>query len=295
MRNPILGSDPKKTSFYAQYTLFIRRCSGLITSEEEKMMISETVKDYAAMSSVGAAIIFADAMRSLSKGERYNLGLATGNTMITLYAELADKFNRAKVDLSLLSTWNLDEYSADGKAAIPHDHPLSYWRYMHEKLFSKFDPALGFNDANAHFPEPGRCGAYDPAIEAAGGLDLQLLGIGFNGHIAFNEPMREDEISVEDFGQLPTRVLPLSEETIVQNTAVTAGGDSSLVPRYAATMGMAPILAARKCLLLACFQEQTAPLKAIIEKGRPTPFLPASYLWRHPDFRLIYTADKIEL
>lgn len=66
-------------------------------------------------------------------------------------------------------------------------------------------------------------------------------------------------------------------------------------PCYAATMGMAPILAARKCLLLACFQEQTAPLKAIIEKGRPTPFLPASYLWRHPDFRMIYTADKIEL
>jgi glucosamine-6-phosphate deaminase len=88
------------------------------------------------MSSVGAAIIFADAMRSLSKGERYNLGLATGNTMITLYAELADKFNRAKVDLSLLSTWNLDEYSADGKGAVPHCHPLSYWKYMREMLFS---------------------------------------------------------------------------------------------------------------------------------------------------------------
>ena len=67
------------------------------------------------------------------------------------------------------------------------------------------------------------------------------------------------------------------------------------MPRYAATMGMAPILAAKKCLLLACFEEQTAPLKAIIAKDRPTPFLPASYLWRHPDFRLIYTADKITL
>lgn len=65
-------------------------------------------------------------------------------------------------------------------------------------------------------------------------------------------------------------------------------------PCHAATMGMAPILAARKCLLLAYFREQTAFLKAIIEKGRPTPFLPASYLWRHPDSRLIYTADKME-
>ena len=108
------------------------------------------------------------------------------------------ELNRAKADLSLLSTWNLDEYSTDGKSTVPHDHPLSYWRYMHEKLFSKFDPALGFNDANAHFPEPGSCDAYDSAIEAAGGLDLQLLGIGFNGHIAFNEPMHEDEMPVEE-------------------------------------------------------------------------------------------------
>ena len=258
-------------------------------------MILETVKDYAAMSSVGASILFEEAMRKLAKGERFNLGLATGNTMITLYSELADKFNRAKADLSLLSTWNLDEYASDDHTAVPHDHPLSYWKYMHEMLFSKFDPALGFREENAHFPEPSAPDAYDPAIAAAGGLDLQLLGIGFNGHIAFNEPMAEDEISVEAFGKLPTRVLPLSKETIEQNTHVTAGGDSSLVPRYAATMGMAPILGARKCLLLACFAEQTAPMKAIIAKGRPTPFLPASYLWEHPDFRLIYTTDKISL
>ena len=257
-------------------------------------MITETVKDYAAMSSVGASIIYDAVMRKLVKGERFNLGLATGNTMITLYDELADKFNRARADLSLLSTWNLDEYSADGSSAVPHDHPLSYWKYMHEMLFSKFDPALGFREDNAHFPDPASPEMYDPAIAAAGGLDLQLLGIGFNGHIAFNEPMREDEISVGAFAALPTRVLPLSQETIEQNTKVTAGGDAALVPRYAATMGMAPILAAKKCLLLACFAEQTAPLNAIIARnGEPTPFLPASYLWRHPDFRLIYTADKV--
>jgi len=247
------------------------------------------------MSSVGASILFDEVMRKLSRGERFNLGLATGNTMITLYAELAEKFNAVGADLSLLSTWNLDEYSLDGKSPVPHDHPLSYWKYMHEMLFSKFDPARGFREENAHFPDPAAPEIYDPAIAAAGGLDLQLLGIGFNGHIAFNEPMKEDEISVEDFAKLPTRVLPLSQETIVQNTHVTAGGDSSLVPRYAATMGMAPILAAKKCLLLACFEEQTAPLKDIIKKGSPTPFLPASYLWRHPDFRMIYTADKISL
>ena len=258
-------------------------------------MVTETVRNYEAMSEVGASIIFADAMKKLGKGERYNLGLATGNTMITLYEELADKFNRAKADLSLLSTWNLDEYASDAHTPVGHDHPLSYWKYMHDMLFSKFDPSLGFREENAHFPDPAAPDAYDPAIAAAGGLDLQLLGIGFNGHIAFNEPMKEDEISVEAFGKLPTRVLPLSQETIVQNTHVTANGDASLVPHFAATMGMAPILAAKKCLLLACFTEQTAPLKAIFAKGAPTPFLPASYLWRHPDYHLVYTVDKIAL
>ena len=258
-------------------------------------MIIETSRDFAEMSAIGASVIYADAMERLAKGERYNLGLATGNTMVDLYDLLAAKFNAAKVDLSLLSTWNLDEYSLDGRSAVPHGHPLSYWRYMHEMLFSKLDPALGFREENAHFPDPVSPEAYDPAIASAGGLDLQLLGIGFNGHIAFNEPMGEDEISVDEFGRLPTRVLPLSKETVEQNTHVTAGGDSSLVPRYAATMGMAPILAARKCLLLACFAEQTAPLSAIIARGAPTPFLPASYLWRHPDFRLVYTLDKIRL
>ena len=266
-----------------------------ITWLEEKQMILEPIKDYEAMSSVGASILFAEAMSAMANGRRFNLGLATGNTMISLYAELAEKFNRARADLSLLSTWNLDEYSADGKSAVPHDHPLSYWKYMHEMLFSKFDPALGFREENAHFPDPASPDAYDPAIAASGGIDLQLLGIGFNGHIAFNEPMVEGEISVEAFAKLPTRVLPLSKETIEQNTHVTAGGDSSLVPRYAATMGMAPILAAKKCLLLACFEEQTAPMKSIIAKGRPTPFLPASYLWNHPDFRLIYTVDRISM
>ena len=256
----------------------------------------ESVKDYAAMSSVGASIIFDAVMAKISKGERFNLGLATGNTMIQLYTELAGKFNIARADLSLLSTWNLDEYASDDHTAVPHDHPLSYWKYMHEMLFSKFDPALGFKEENAHFPAPESPGVYDPAIEAAGGLDLQLLGIGFNGHIAFNEPIPDGEIDVGAYGRLPTRVLPLSKETIEQNTKVTAGGDSSLVPRYAATMGMAPILAAKQCLLLACFAEQQAPLRAIFARGgEPTSFLPASYLWRHPDYRLIYTTDKISL
>lgn len=255
----------------------------------------QKVADYHAMSVAGADIIYRAASAALKQGKHFNLGLATGNTMIELYQILADRFNADGIDLSGLQTWNLDEYAADEHRAVSHDHPLSYWKYMHEKLFCKFAPARNFKECQAHFPDPADPGKFDRELAAAGGLDLQLLGIGFNGHIAFNEPVRESEISVEAYGKLPTRVLPLTQETIDQNTKVTANGDSSLVPRFAATTGMKPILASKQELLLACFAEQEAPLTKMLSDQRATPELPASYLLDHPDFTLIYTADKINL
>ena len=110
-----------------------------------------------------------------------------------------------------------------------------------------------------------------------------------------DELLEEGAAFAEAFGRLPTRVLPLTPETIAQNTAVTAGGDSSLVPRFAATMGMKPILEAKRTLLLACFAEQEEPLARMLRDRRPTPELPASYLLAHPDFTLVWTADKIHL
>ena len=253
------------------------------------------VADYQAMSVLGAEILHDAIVEALSQGRHFNLGLATGNTMIELYRLLADRLNAEQVDLSRLQTWNLDEYALDEHHAVPHTHPLSYWRYMHEKLFDRFLPERNFGEAQAHFPDPSDPARFDRELAAAGGLDLQLLGIGFNGHIAFNEPQTEAEISVEAYGALPTRVLPLTKETIEQNTYVTANGDSSLVPRYAATTGMKPILAAKRELLLACFAEQQAPLRKMLGDGKATPALPASYLLAHPDFTLVYTADKIAL
>ena len=253
----------------------------------------QKVANYHEMSVAGAGIIYDDLVAALRQGKHFNLGLATGNTMIELYQILADRLNEDGIDLSNLQTWNLDEYAQDEHNAVSHDHPLSYWKYMHEKLFYKFAPERNFKEGQAHFPDPSNPAKFDRDLEAAGGLDLQLLGIGFNGHIAFNEPVKESEISVEEYGKLPTRVLPLTKETIIQNTYVTANGDSSLVPRFAATTGMKPILAAKKELLLACFAEQEAPLNKMLSDGRATPELPASYLLNHHDFTLIYTADKI--
>lgn len=255
----------------------------------------QRVTDYHAMSVMGAEIIYDALAAAMRAGRHFNLGLATGNTMIELYRLLAERINREGLDLSGLETWNLDEYAVDEVSAVPHDHLLSYWRYMHEKFFDLLDPSCNFNESRAHFPNPENPKGFDDALALSGGLDLQLLGIGFNGHIAFNEPESATVISVKDFGALPTRVLPLSRETIDQNTKVTAGGDSSIVPRFAATMGMKQILGARRELLLACFSEQEVPLKRMLEEGVATPELPASYLMSHSDFTLIYTGDKIVL
>lgn len=255
----------------------------------------QKVANYHDMSVIGAEIIYDAVVTGLQKEGHCNLGLATGNTMIELYDILAEKFNANGIDLSGLQTWNLDEYAVDEKNTVSHDHPLSYYSYMHKNLFSKFAAERNFKAGQAHFPDPADPAAYDAALAAAGGLDLQLLGIGFNGHIAFNEPESPEAFTVEAFGTLPSRVLPLTPETIAQNTKVTANGDSSLVPKFAATMGMKPILEARTELLLACFAEQEAPLRKMLEDGCPTPELPASYLLKHHNFTLIYTADKINL
>ena len=215
--------------------------------------------------------------------------LATGASQFEMLSALLVEKD---IDWSAVTMFHLDEY-----VGLPASHPASFRKYLTDRFVSRTPVPL--KEVNFVNGEAGDLRAFCDRLGEHlqdKPVDVAFIGIGENGHIAFNEPMKEDEISVEEFGALPTRVLPLSPETIAQNTAVTADGDSSLVPRFAATMGMAPILAARRCLLLACFAEQQAPLRAIFARGgEPTPFLPASYLWRHPDFHLVYTRDKIAL
>ncbi len=247
-----------------------------------------SVNDYAAMSRLGAAQIFEVLKQHCGNGRRLNIGLATGNTMLELYKVLAQMINQAKLDLSNLHTWNLDEYvGADGHA-VPGSHPLSYRKYMTENLFSRLD---NFDIRQAHFPDPEDPVGFDEKLAAGGGLELQLLGIGFNGHIAFNEPI--PGMANAEFAALPTRVIDLAELTIATNRKLTAGGED-IVPRQAVTMGMKQILAARKHLLLACFAEQTAPL-TVIKQGKISSELPASFLLQMPDVEIVYTADLIEL
>ena len=189
------------------------------------------VPDYEAMSRMAAQRLFDVISGKLAKRQKVRVGLATGNTMIRVYAMLAGMLNKAGHELSDLSTYNLDEY-VDGQGGnVAPSHPLSYRKYMTEHFYDLVDTRLGFKRENMFFPDSGNPTAYDAQIAEAGGLDFQLLGIGFNGHIAFNEPIPAGEISAEAFAALPSRVIQLTALTIKTNTELTADGDPHLVPR----------------------------------------------------------------
>jgi len=252
------------------------------------------VEDYDSMSRQGAQLIYRALSAASAAGRPFNLGLATGNTMVGLYRRLAELLNEGSVDLSRVQTFNLDEYVGMNGRAIPESHPLSYRRYMEGHLFGRLDPELGFGVEQCHFPDPLCPDCFDRRLASSGGLDFQLLGIGFNGHIAFNEPMGACEISAAAFAALPSRVVALRDLTIATNSRLTAGNDRAMVPRQAVTMGMKQILGARQIVLLACFPEQVSPLQAMAN-GVPSPALPASYLCVHPDATVMYTADTILL
>jgi len=250
------------------------------------------VNNYEEMSQLTAKRILDVIAEKLSRGRFVNIGMATGYTMIRLYEILAGMLNDAKLDLAGFSTFNLDEYvDGDGKNVLP-GNPISYRKYMKGKLFDFIDPSLGFKSENMFFPDAENPEEYDNKIIDFGGLDFQLLGIGFNGHIAFNEPICEKEISNDDFAKLPSHIVELDSLTIQTNARLTA--DMNAVPRKAVTMGMESILNAKEIMLLACFSEQTAPLN-VIKSGIISSELPASFLLQHHNSEIVYTLDKISL
>jgi glucosamine-6-phosphate deaminase len=253
-----------------------------------------SVENYGKMSRYGAERLFVVIADRLSSGQQVNVGMATGNTMLKLYAVLAGMLNKSGLDLSRLTTFNLDEYVDENGNNLFLYHPLSYRKYMTDNFFDLLDPYRGFKWENMFFPDAAEPDAYDNLIDQCGGLDIQLLGIGFNGHIGFNEPISETEISKAIFAALPSHIVTLDDRTIQTNAQLTAGDDLDAVPRQAVTMGMKSILKAKEIILLACFAEQAEALEKI-KTGAITPELPASFLLEHKATEIVYTADKIKL
>jgi len=201
------------------------------------------------------------------------LGLATGGTPLGLYRELVALFTAGRVDFSQCTTFNLDEYVGLGAA---HGH--SYASYMQEHLFTQ----VNIDSARAHVPDglapdvPQHCEAYEQAIQRAGGIDLQLLGIGGDGHIGFNEPGSA-------LGSR-TRIKTLTRQTIVDNARFF--GREQDVPHHVITMGVGTIMDARHCLVLATGAHKAAAVAAMAE-GPVTAMVPASALQFHRKCTLI--------
>jgi glucosamine-6-phosphate deaminase len=201
------------------------------------------------------------------------LGLATGRTPVAAYAELQRLHRAGNVNFARVTTFNLDEF-----AGIPADHPGSFRTFMTRHLFS----GVNLAPARIHFLDgaaadlDAECGRYERAIDAAGRIGLQLLGIGRNGHIGFNEPGNE----------LMTRThrVRLADSTRRDN-APLFGGDAAQVPAEALSMGIGTILAAQTLVLVATGERKAACIQRAV-RGPLTTHLPASFLQLHGNVEL---------
>lgn len=197
------------------------------------------------------------------------LGLATGKTMLGIYKNLIADHELGRVDFSAVKTINLDEYLGLDRA-----DPLSFHSYMYQNFF-KF---VNIKKQNILIPDPlpedveTECGAYEEAIKERGGIDVQLLGIGRDGHIGFNEPSSSL--------MARTRVKTLTDETLKDNFGSTEG------PRFAITMGIGTILDAKEIILVAIGEEKAKAVSSMIE-GPITSSCPASVLQLHPKVKVI--------
>ena len=222
-------------------------------------------KDYAEMSEIAADII----AELVEEKPGCVLGLATGSTPEGLYAELVAKHEKEGLDFSRVATFNLDEYRG-----LDPEHEQSYRYFMNKHLFSH----VNIRPENTHVPNGANpdadaaCEAYEASIALAGGVDLQLLGLGHNGHIGFNEPA--DEFAKE------TNCVDLTESTITANSRLFNSADE--VPRQAYTMGIGTIMQAKQVLLVVSGEDKADIVRDVFY-GPVTPKCPASILQFHPN------------
>lgn len=201
------------------------------------------------------------------------LGLATGSTPIPTYKAMADLYNAGAVDYSKVTTYNLDEY-----VGLGHEHDQSYYYFMHDNLFKYINiPEESIHVLSGTAADlDAECAAYEKSIEKDGGIDLQILGIGHNGHIAFNEP-------ADAFAPV-THVVSLTERTIEANTRFFAS--SADVPRQAVSMGIGTIMKAKAIVLIATGAGKAQAVHDMVY-GEIDPSCPASILQLHPNCTIL--------
>ena len=234
-------------------------------------------KDYDEMSQIAARYFAAQVLLKPTSV----FGFATGSTPIGLYKELIRKNAEGKITFKFAHTVNLDEYYG-----MPRDHEQSYYSFMHANLFDHID----IDPANTRLPNgmaedaDAECKAYDAHIASLGGVDMQLLGIGHDGHIGFNEPA--------DHFSKGTNCVTLTAMTIDANKRFFASADE--VPRKALTMGMREIMQAKKIVMVVSGKDKAQILYESF-CGPITPQVPASILQLHPDVTLVADEDALSV
>jgi glucosamine-6-phosphate deaminase len=213
------------------------------------------------------------------------LGLATGSTPLMLYRELVRMHQQEQLDFSHVTTFNLGEY-----VGLDSNHEQSYHSFMWKNLFSQ----INIKPENVHIPNgmardvPAICANYERKITAVGGIDLQVLGIGTEGHIGFNEP-------TSSFASR-TRIKTLTRKTVADNARFFEG-DETRVPKHCITMGIGTIMDARMNLMLAFGKNKAAAVAASVE-GPVAALMPASILQHHPVAKIFIdeaAAAKLQL
>ena len=234
-----------------------------------------SAQDYQSMSRKAANILSAHVILKPDSV----LGLATGSTPIGMYKQLIDWYNKGDIDFSQVHTVNLDEY-----LGLAPTHDQSYRYFMQTNLFDHVNvPPENTNVPNGLAPDPeAECARYNQVIAGLGGIDVQVLGMGHNGHIGFNEP--------EEAFELETHVVDLTDNTIDANARFFASRDE--VPRQAITMGIKSIMQARHILVVVSGKDKAEIVKRAFF-GPVTPKVPATILQMHPHVSLV--ADEAAL
>lgn len=240
------------------------------------------INENAEVSSIKAAHVIA---RQVRENPKSVLGMATGGTPVKMYQELIRLHKEEGLDFSEVTTFNLDEY-----IGLPKDHEQSYYTFMWENLFSH----INIKPENVNIPDgntadvPAFCEQYEADIVAAGGIDIQVLGIGTDGHVGFNEP-------TSSFASR-TRIKTLTEQTCKDN-ARFFDGDVSQVPRHCITMGIGTIMDAKMNILLAFGEGKAEAIKDTVE-GPVSAMVPATILQHHRSAKIFIdegAASKLKL
>jgi glucosamine-6-phosphate deaminase len=219
---------------------------------------------------------------------------------IAHYRRVVEISNREKLSWKRVHVFGMDEFLDWQGRPIAQEHPLSFEGFMRREVFARLDAAIRIPDENVTFPNPFRIDDASEAIQRVGGVDACFGGIGYHGHVAFNDPplSRWFTISIDEMRNSLTRVVPLGDDSIVVQSIHSSGGNSAAIPPMAVTLGMRDILAARKIRLYCAAGERHRTIFRITVAGEECVAFPSTLVQGHADAEVVTdvaTAEPIEV